>query len=74
MSDQITNLSRASLETLMHANRYDDDPRKTVVITMVAAAMAQMSIDRSREKAHETLDDIWDAAQMIFLEATETSH
>lgn len=48
------------------------DPREPFVALMTAAAIAGHIISRSPEEMHEVLDQVMDAAELAFLEVTET--
>jgi len=52
--------------------RLGKDPKKTYVAMVTAACASGHMIERTREEMHATLDEVFETAQALVLEATET--
>ena len=74
MADTTPRIGRVAMET-MHAAHIalgEDDPRLTFVAMMTAAALSGHMIERTPEQMHAMLDQVWDVALALMLQATET--
>lgn len=66
-------ITGTALAMTYHAHQATgEDPRITFVTCMTAAAISGHMLSRTREQMHETLDQVFDAAQAAVLHVTET--